>query len=420
MTEHRRLSALTSAEIAVFSKQDFDRYVPGTVLADFETLLQIIGEAGVPATTTHLLPLSSLDHINRSLSHPIEMPLARPQQKSYPHIDGLYLLLRASGLGYIAAWKKKPYLKIEQNRLSAWQSLNPTERYFALLEAWWARGTSDILGDRGGWATVFPIRCQYLLNDLRAVGRRIYPGPKEADTLRYFPGLYNVALLQLFGLIEADALPPAIAKGWLPGRIEITNWGRALTESYLRHHKAALMQDPEPAGRNPSEHFFLPESDPCYRQWAAAIRSYFPSWKQDFGAVEPEFRPGPFIVKVSLGRQCWRRIGLAGDTYLTAFADTILDAFDFENDHLFCFRYKDRFGRNAEIDDPRLTEGESLPADAVRIGDLPLLEGTHLTFLFDFGDQWEFAIEVERVDADLAVPKPRILERAGNAPRQYG
>jgi hypothetical protein len=83
------------------------------MLADFETLLKIVGEAGMPATATHLLPLSSLDFINRSLSHPIEIPLARPQQRSYPHIDGLYLLLRASGLGHITVAKREPFLKLE-------------------------------------------------------------------------------------------------------------------------------------------------------------------------------------------------------------------------------------------------------------------------------------------------------------------
>lgn len=420
MTHHHLPFALTPAEISVFSAQDFDRHQPGTVLADFETLLKIVGEAGMPATATHLLPLSSLDLINRSLSHPIEMPLARPQQKSYPHIDGLYLLLRASGLAHITVVKKKPFLKLEPRHLSAWQSLNPAERYFALLEAWWARGTADILGDRGGWATAFQIRAQYLLTDLLAAGRRTYPGAKEADTLRYFPGLYNAALLQLFGLIDVDALPPAIGKGWLPGRIEITGWGRALAGSYLRHQKWALLQEVEPAGEDPVGCFFLPETDRYYRQWTGAIRSHFPAWTHDLGDVEPEFLPGPFVVKVSLGGDCWRRIALAGDTHLETFADAILAAFKFDNDHLYCFRYKDRFGRNAEIDDPRLSESENLPADAVRLGDLPLFEGTRITFLFDFGDQWEFDIEIERVDADLAVPKPRILEREGKVPRQYG
>ena len=142
------------------------------------------------------------------------------------------------------------------------------------MEAWWARGTADILGERGGWATAFQMRGQYLLNDLLAVGRRTYPGPKEADTLRYFPGLYTVALLQLFGMIEVDALPSLVAKGWLPGRIEITDWGRALTGSFLRHQTWALLQAVEPADEDPSDRFFLSEPERCYRQWTDAIHAY--------------------------------------------------------------------------------------------------------------------------------------------------
>ena len=50
-----------------------------------------------------------------------------------------------------------------------WTSLNPMERYFALLHAWWLRGRADIIGegDRGcenglyGGLSFF----QYALND---------------------------------------------------------------------------------------------------------------------------------------------------------------------------------------------------------------------------------------------------------------
>ncbi len=41
------------------------------------------------------------DIMNERLSEPIQLDLKRPQQKSYPPINGLYLLLRASGLGQI-------------------------------------------------------------------------------------------------------------------------------------------------------------------------------------------------------------------------------------------------------------------------------------------------------------------------------
>jgi hypothetical protein len=72
---------------------------PGTILRDFETLLGLLKEKdGLTITTSGQLPLNTLEDINTHLARPIQMNLKRPQQKSYPPIQGLYLLLCASGL----------------------------------------------------------------------------------------------------------------------------------------------------------------------------------------------------------------------------------------------------------------------------------------------------------------------------------
>ena len=40
-------------------------------------------------------------------------------------------------------------------------------------------------------------------------------------------------------------------------------------------------------------------------------------------------------------------------------------------------------------------------------------------FLFDFGDQWDFDIQTENMNADSMIGKPQVLERHGEAPEQY-
>jgi hypothetical protein len=42
-----------------------------------------------------------------------------------------------------------------------------------------------------------------------------------------------------------------------------------------------------------------------------------------------------------------------------------------------------------------------------------------MTFLFDFGDNWEFELLLEAVEPDRAVDKVEILETHGEAPEQY-
>ncbi len=93
--------------IHLLETQDFELRAPGTVLRDFEALLNLMGDRGLPVTPSHLFAIKSLETINRSLTHPLELGLKRAMQKSYPHINGLYLLLRATGLSLIDAKRSR-------------------------------------------------------------------------------------------------------------------------------------------------------------------------------------------------------------------------------------------------------------------------------------------------------------------------
>ena len=124
---------------------EFDK--PGTILADFQQLLDFVADGDIPVTRTYLLPLKVLRPLNQRLSQPLELGLKRPQQKSYPHLNGLYLLLRTTGLGQIDTRPKKPRLHLEPDVLASWQSLNPSEQYMTLLETWTLRGNSEVLGE---------------------------------------------------------------------------------------------------------------------------------------------------------------------------------------------------------------------------------------------------------------------------------
>ena len=89
--------------------------------------------------------MNRLETINRRLTQPVELPLKRPVQKSYPHINGLYLVLRAVGIGLIDTQPKKPLLKLDPIVFDSWRSLNGAERYFALLKAWWVPSVNYFL-----------------------------------------------------------------------------------------------------------------------------------------------------------------------------------------------------------------------------------------------------------------------------------
>ncbi|NOX53425.1 MAG: plasmid pRiA4b ORF-3 family protein, partial [Planctomycetes bacterium] len=120
---------------------------PGTILRDFETLLDFIGPDGIPASGKyHLLPMSRLRELDERMTRPLRPELKRPQQRSFPNLHGLCLLLRATCLAVPKETKRQARLVLEPDMLSQWQGLNATERYFNLLEAWLFRANPEVVG----------------------------------------------------------------------------------------------------------------------------------------------------------------------------------------------------------------------------------------------------------------------------------
>lgn len=96
-----------------------------------------------------------------------------------------------------------------------------------------------------------------------------------------------------------------------------------------------------------------------------------------------------------------RRIAIPGGATLDDLAAAILDAVEFDHDHLYRFEYQNRFGVEEHINHFFLEE--KLWTREVRVGDVPLGLDQAMTFLFDFGDWWEFDVTLERVDPELAI-----------------
>ena len=117
-------------------------------MRDFAALLDFVGAREIVVSGKHqLLPMSLLAELNSRLSRTNPVSLRRPQQKSYPYINGLYLLLRASGLSLVEQRGRKQFLLLDEDALRSWHGLNMTERYFTLLGAWLIRGRGEILGE---------------------------------------------------------------------------------------------------------------------------------------------------------------------------------------------------------------------------------------------------------------------------------
>jgi hypothetical protein len=393
---------LSAAAIEVLAQQTISATAPGSILQDFQTLLDFIGDKGTAVSNANqLLPIKSLAEINERLSEPIQIDLKRPVQKSYPPIDGLYLLLRASGLGRISSKGKKYFLTIDPTILAIWNSLNPTERYFTLLETWLIRAHPDIIGE-GGMMNLGS-KCFQFWPTVSAKGKKI-TSYEEQSVFSYWPELRNLALFKLFGFIELSYAKPSPGKGWRIKQFKKLPFGDAIM-TLLYEPLSRMWWESE---ENPS----LP-----FAELQPTLQPYFSAWQNVFKLPEFEFRSGVFIFKVYL-RTCWRRIAISSDATLEDFSDSIRESVDFDNDHLDVFIYENQYGRSIEVHHPYSSATPN--TDLVEIGSLPLAIGASMKYIFDFGDNWEFKIELEAIQSeDPRINYAEILEEHGESPEQY-
>src|SRR5436190_23712902 len=83
----------------VLRETPVDERGPGTILHDFEIMLDFVGPVGVEAAGKHhMLPMTALAPLNGRLARPVVLKLKRPQLRSYPNLQGLQMLGRATGL----------------------------------------------------------------------------------------------------------------------------------------------------------------------------------------------------------------------------------------------------------------------------------------------------------------------------------
>lgn len=397
----------------VLREQQITETEPGPIVRDFNTLLDFIAAHNVTAGgKNHLLPMDALAALNARMTRPIEVHLKRPMQKSYPNLQGLYLMARAAGLMRVEQVKTGALLVLDGPAMASWTGLNPTEQYFALLEAWWLRATMEILGERGGWGAGLQTEVLSLWERIPAKGLKI-----DKDRARSLPywGLHNIALLDMFGLWRVEHGQPQEGKAWMIAEIKRTEFGDALWHLMLHGFPFGRVLDIA-FGKDKSMQ--RPGGVTVFDRYRELMLPYFPEWQNSL-TLPPsdEYRDGVFTFKVSLGK-AWRRIAIPADLTLADLNDAIQSAFDFDNDHLHCFIYKDRFGHVIRVNHYDMDEPPY--SDQVRIGETPLQPGEAMEYVFDFGDNWRFDVLLEAIDP----PNPQmktaeIIESHGRAPDQY-
>ena len=324
---------------------------------------------------------------------------------------GLYLLLRGIGLIKYQQIGKETSVQIDNTVLNLWSNLNDTEAYFTLMEAWLVRtDPKDLLDEFYSIYGLLLTTCFEFWSQITQNGLKVEK--EKAESFKYFPGLYNISLLELFGLIDVRHGEPLKGKGWKIDKIKRNAFG----DAFFRYVYEYLI--------NTDDYFqfcLLNTTQIKYKtpfgQLHKFFESFFPEWQTNFEIPQPMFEDGTHIFKVSLDK-AWRCIAIDSKMTLDVLAKAILDAFDFDKDHLYAFYMKDRFGNSIEVNCPLSEDG--LFTDEFEIGDIPIGVGSFMKFVFDFEEYWEFDVQLQEIKkSDIKLEYAKIIEVYGKAPKQY-
>jgi len=132
------------------------------------------------------------------------------------------------------------------------------------------------------------------------------------------------------------------------------------------------------------------------------------------------------IFRVSLAPDVYRAFEIADTSSPYALAQAIVRSFDFDFDHAFGFYSKLKGNiyespvRYELFVDMGEGEDEALSVKRTRVTEASPSTGTKMRFLFDYGDGWEFLVElIKRKPKEPKGKLPRLLVSAGKAPAQY-
>ena len=132
------------------------------------------------------------------------------------------------------------------------------------------------------------------------------------------------------------------------------------------------------------------------------------------------------VLRASFKPKVYRDVEIEGDKSLSALAEAIVMAFDFEFDHAFGYysdlkdpysRKGDRYELFADMEDGDSDAGSVERTTVAQVFRAP---GKKMLFLFDYGDDWRFLIEVKALGEKAPKTRyPRLVASVGKAPEQY-
>ncbi|MET1250127.1 plasmid pRiA4b ORF-3 family protein [Sporolactobacillus sp. STCC-11] len=401
-----------------------------SIIPDFLNFLDYIGSHQVKLTSRGAMQRKDLIAAYGFVQDPKpEIPVTA-NQLDYPALHLFFQL--ANGLGLLRKMSQGSarYLVLQKKNADEFKQKSTEEQYVLLLKTFWI----DVDWDetQGGKHHRGPDNIDFLFQELTTypAGEKINVNAHSDSKEMLVQFGFYLYYFEFFGLwsferdVEKEQTQSLLRI--CPRNITLTSLFKRLalpleeTWVYASYDDTPSFLDPlfTNSERNEPDEDYEEKRVTEEQFYAKIVPLFAGNLNLDLGEkVKPDDQKvSAYVFKVRLRPSCWRKIQLSGSCTMEQLHMVIQSAFDFDNDHLYAFFMDGRkYGRNG-IYAPMDNQGPHTPQ--VTIDSLHLYEGQSFMYLFDYGDEWTFAIDVVKI-----VPGETcdalVCESKGQAPDQY-
>lgn len=382
-------------------------------LEDFNKFIEYVVENQVTVSNKNkFISPKHLFEINKLMKEQAENVTERNTQLYYPLLHLFTNIAMASKLFVEEPIKGSKILLKPTEKIEKFQGLNDTEKFIYFLEVLWV----DCDFEKLRYQTYDHLTVVHIHELLKRIAE------EEANKIisfDYYISFFSTMLLyfKFLGLLEVKSVDTIYkepkVREFIPKEIMINPLGIEIIKVLA------------------SERTLEPWNIPDRRElgyWKEAFKEdFYLPFKKLFepGELEKtlprqshEFNNGVYIFKVLLTRGKWGKLQLSAHNTLEDLHNLIQKAFDFDNDHLYSFFMDGIPWSNYRFSCPYDDEGPY--TDEAKIGDLGLVENQRFLYLFDYGHEWRFEVQVESITkSEKVAALPQIIEFKGRKPSQY-
>ncbi len=393
------------------------KYLRSSII-EFDRLIEFIkNEQPILSAKLGVFGKKDSFELNSMLVNPKVVTAPNYNQEQFPVIDLMFNLALLGGLFYKGNNEKGKPALIETPKLESYLALNDSEKYVFLLQTYWTKYEFEEKFDRFIMITEFYYFLARIANS--EPNERILSDGYFQVNYMFSTGAAFIHHLRFFDLGELELVEGVTSKyedsikAFIPNDFGIAIADFLCTDALKFWNREDLV--------------YLSILDDSLKldiegEPFEAFRNLFPKNAVTHTVPEivgDELFGGVYHFKVSLSKTLWRKIKISSKDTFGNLHTAIQRAFEFDDDHLYAFYINGNRRTGKPIYCGYAQEGGPV-AEETTFEDVGLFKGQKLSYLFDFGDMWEFNLELIEIDKEEPLPlHPIITEVKGESPEQY-